>query len=238
MSSFVWHDLMTTDADRACAFYGEVFGWRFESIAMGPFTASLITHGDARLGTIMPEPQLPASHWMPYVRVANATAMCAVVKQLGGSVCSAPFDVPIIGRFAIASDPQGGWFSLIEDRCAVDPGPMRFGWDELWTGDVHAAATFYAIVFGWTFTPGVAEARTIQDGGRAIGGMRRRSLWERPAWIPSITSEDVSRSQQRSLRFGAREVAPGIYADPTGARFSIKSLSPAREVEVPRQLRA
>src|SRR5512141_3189196 len=96
--TFVWHDLMTTDAERARGFYGELFGWRFEPLAMGPFTAWAIVAaaagGERRIGTIMPEPSLPSSHWMPYAGVDEVEPACARVRALGGGVCMDPIDVP------------------------------------------------------------------------------------------------------------------------------------------------
>ena len=228
MSTFVWHDLMTTDADRARGFYGELFGWRFEPYELGRLAMWMIEAGGERVGTIMPEPSLPASHWMPYLGASDLDGACARVEQLGGAVCTSAA-LPGLGRFAIAGDPQGGWFSLVDrSSCASDgdapAGLGRFGWDELATGDAHAAATFYAVMFGWTFEQ-QGDYREIKSGARAIGGVRAQSMFARPAWIPSILVDDVDAASARAARLGATIDLRGVLADPSGARFALRAIA-------------
>jgi predicted enzyme related to lactoylglutathione lyase len=228
--TFVWHDLMTTDADRARGFYGELFGWRFEPLAMGPLSAWLITADGAPLGTIMPEASLPSSHWMPYLGVDDVDAACARVKQLGGHVCMAAMDVPPLGRFAIAGDPQGGWFSLLRRPDGAPPPPPpatgRFAFDELGTSDAQAAATFYAVLFGWTFATrgdNGATYREVRHGDRAIGGVCAQSLFARPAWMPSVAVDDLDGASLRATRLGGTAVTRGVIADPTGATIGLRA---------------
>lgn len=224
MGEFVWHDLMTTDADRARGFYGELFGWRFEAIAVGPFRGSLVMGDGERIGAILPEPSLPASHWMPYVGVGDVEAACARIESLGGHVCTPAIEVAPLGRFAIAGDPQGGWFSLVERDAAAAPARHRFGWDELATDDVLGAATFYAVLFGWAVAPSPdGDAREVRRDARAIGAIRAGEPdAARPAWIPSILVDDALSATARALRLGAKVIAPGVLADPSGARFSLR----------------
>jgi uncharacterized protein len=230
LGTFVWHDLMTTDADAARAFYGELLGWRFTPLPMGPLTAWMIADASGgRLGTIMPEPTLPASHWMPYVAVDDVDATCARVKALGGGVCVGAMEVVPLGRFAIAADPQGGWFSVLERRGGSHaPASSRsngFCFDELVTSDGHAGATFYAALFGWTLRvigDGAALYRRIVHGGGDIGGVRAQSLFARPSWRPSIAVDDVDGTCARAAQLGGRVVSPGVIADPTGASFALR----------------
>jgi predicted enzyme related to lactoylglutathione lyase len=229
MSTFVWHDLMTTDAERVRGFYGELFGWRFEPVALGPLTAYLIVSDGARLGTIMPEPSLPASHWMPYLAAPDVDAACERVATLGGGVCMPPVHVAPLGRFAIAGDPQGGWFSLLErpaDEAGAPPAATRFAWDELVTHDPPAAATFYAVLLGWIYDvreDGGAVHRAIRAGDRAIGAIRAGDAGPRPAWIPSIAVDEPAAIAARARRLGATDATPGVLADPTGARFALRA---------------
>ena len=228
MTTFVWHDLMTTDADRARGFYGELFGWWFEPYELGACTMWMIRAGDETIGTIMPEASLPASHWMPYLGAGDLDDACARVEKLGGAVCTSA-KLPGLGRFAIAGDPQGGWFSLVDRSSSAEQalGPGRFGWDELATGDAHAAITFYAVLFGWTFAQ-EGDTREIRSGLRAIGGVRAQSMFARPAWIPSILVEDIAAATARAARLGATTAEPGVLADPSGARLRPARYSPLR----------
>jgi len=53
------------------------------------------------------------NHWHVYFAVADADATAAKVTELGGSMLAEPFDTPA-GRMAVARDPQGAAFSIIQ----------------------------------------------------------------------------------------------------------------------------
>jgi predicted enzyme related to lactoylglutathione lyase len=117
-----WTELATHDADRARAFYGSIFGWRFEER-----TAPETPYGFAWLGDHMvaglfplegaPMQHVPA-HWMIYFRVAQCDGRAEWVAAHGGRIVVAPTDVPGWGRFSVLQDPQGGMFSVVERRRA------------------------------------------------------------------------------------------------------------------------
>ncbi len=52
------------------------------------------------------------SHWLVYFAVDDTDAAVAKTQELGGSVRTAPMDIPI-GRFAVLGDPQGATFAVI-----------------------------------------------------------------------------------------------------------------------------
>jgi hypothetical protein len=104
---FVWHDLMTTDAKRAEDYYVKLFGWRIETMTSTGSPPRMIVDGPGPIGGIVEEKAIPASHWMPYVSVANVDAAAKKCSSLGGSVCVPPTDIPHVGRFAVVGDPLG-----------------------------------------------------------------------------------------------------------------------------------
>jgi predicted enzyme related to lactoylglutathione lyase len=53
------------------------------------------------------------NHWHVYFAVDDADAAAAKVSGLGGSILVEPFDSPV-GRIAVARDPQGAMFSVIQ----------------------------------------------------------------------------------------------------------------------------
>ncbi len=118
-----WNELATKDAKAAEEFYCNVFGWtaKTEHMEMGAYTTFM--NGEAMAGGLMQMTEewgdIPP-HWMIYFTVKNTDAHCEKVKQLGGTVCVEPFDIPDIGRFAVVNDPQGAVFSII-DLIAPDP---------------------------------------------------------------------------------------------------------------------
>ena len=127
-----FNGLHTRDPEAAKAFYGAVFGW--EALPMGMW--ALRAYGDhlellnpgtrartrefggperfeevvAALSVIPDDqPDTPA-HWDVTFGVADADAIAAKAKELGGTVVVEPFDAPWI-RGTVIRDPQGATFN-------------------------------------------------------------------------------------------------------------------------------
>jgi predicted enzyme related to lactoylglutathione lyase len=88
-----WTDLMTTDADAARRFYGELFGWE---IAVGGEEtgyygmASIDGKNIAGVGGMMGDNQPPA--WTTYLASTDADATAAAITAAGGKLLQEPFD--------------------------------------------------------------------------------------------------------------------------------------------------
>jgi len=117
-SSFSWSELNTREVEGAKAFYGDVFGWGFETEALGEERGSYTTImlGGGPVGGVLdmnergvPE-EVPA-HWQVYFAVEDTDATAEQAKA-GGGVMVEPFDVPV-GRIAILHDPHGASFAVI-----------------------------------------------------------------------------------------------------------------------------
>ena len=238
---FVRHDLMTEDAARAQAFYCALFGWKIEERQMPGFLYRRIVAGPGPIGGIVEEQHIPASHWMPYIAVADVEAACTKARQLGGSQCMPPCDIPQLGRFAVLGDPQGGVFSVYKGLPAspgADPDvpvPGRVCWNELWTSDPEGALRFYRGMFGWQDRPkdiGPMGTYHVQVLGHAdVGGIMRNPQPMPTSWSPYFLAPDLEASTQKAAALGARVcVGPtpipdvgrfSLLADPTGAMFSL-----------------
>ena len=118
LGTIVWNELMTTDPEKAGAFYGGLTGWTLEKMDMGPMGFyHLFKRGDTPAGGMM---QLPADaparpHWLPYVAVADADASAARAAELGATVLVPPTDIQDWGRFAVAMDPTGAVFGVLQN---------------------------------------------------------------------------------------------------------------------------
>ncbi|HET7244733.1 MAG TPA: hypothetical protein VFJ07_07835 [Streptosporangiaceae bacterium] len=53
------------------------------------------------------------TRWQPYFEVADCDIAAAAVTANGGTVVVPASDVPGVGRFAVALDPDGAQFSVI-----------------------------------------------------------------------------------------------------------------------------
>jgi predicted enzyme related to lactoylglutathione lyase len=121
-----WNELYTTNVDAAGKFYVNTFGWKTESVDMGPMgTYTLFQHAGAKkdssnsenAGGMMPMPPsmkgVPSS-WVAYFAVTDCDASTKKATELGGKVLAPPMDIPNIGRFSMVQDPQGAAFALFK----------------------------------------------------------------------------------------------------------------------------
>jgi predicted enzyme related to lactoylglutathione lyase len=117
-----WNELFTDNVDAAGKFYVQTFGWRSESVDMGPMGTYTLFSKDGSKGTnragMMPMPPnmkgAPPS-WLVYFAASDCDASAKKVEGLGGKVLAPPTDIPgNIGRFAVVSDPQGAVFALFQ----------------------------------------------------------------------------------------------------------------------------
>lgn len=114
---FSWHELATSDAQGALAFYSELFGWsRGPAHDMGPAGVyQLIEHGGAQVGGFYKLTDTSkAPHWLTYIEVASVDKAAAAAKAAGGRVTQGPMEVPGGSRIAQILDPQGGAFAVHE----------------------------------------------------------------------------------------------------------------------------
>ena len=192
--SFIWYELMTTDAEAAGRFYSAVVpGWRFGERVPVDIDYRMILRSDGgNAGGVMNLTAEIQEHgarpvWLGYVGVGDVDSTVADIKARGGSVLMPPWDVPGVGRLAMVADPQGNALYLMRpeppegdveaasDVFAPDIAE-RVAWNELSTSDPAEARTFYGELFGWTsdeFMPmgEFGEYRFFADKGTTIGAV-------------------------------------------------------------------
>jgi uncharacterized protein len=111
-----WNELITTDAQAALAFYGELFGWKLlQEMDMGPAGKYLIYgQGDKHYGGMMtktPDMPMPPA-WIYYINADDLDAALARATSKGGNKLMGPMEVPGGTRVAQLTDPQGAVFAL------------------------------------------------------------------------------------------------------------------------------
>ncbi|MFL5347948.1 MAG: VOC family protein [Hyalangium sp.] len=240
---FVWRELMTTDAAKARAFYGALFGWTFDEIDTGVRSKySLIHHGGKQLGGLF-EHHGP-SQWVSYVSVADVDAVARMAVELGGKVPRGSEDIPNVGRFAIVQDFAGALIVAFHDlKGDPTPEPARpgeFCWETLGTPDAARAKAFYGKLFGWTTMKGwggTATMFTTDDSTRGQIAEIQENKEFKPAWLPHVRVEKLVPTCDRVSELGGQVPAPlfavpgvgriAVIADPTGGHMSI--FEPARK---------
>jgi predicted enzyme related to lactoylglutathione lyase len=116
--AFTWNELNSRDLDGATAFYGSVFGLRWEDYGPageGPAYKVANTTAGSVAGATEMAAEMPAevpAYWAVYFWVEDAAATAARASELGGSIQVPVFDTPQ-GPVAVLRDPQGATFSVI-----------------------------------------------------------------------------------------------------------------------------
>ena len=107
-----WTELMTNDAEKAVAFYTEVF-----DLTATPFgdegTYHVLTLGDRPVGGIMRFDEMRPA-WGIYFQVEDVDGIAKRVKEAGGQAYLEPEDIPSVGRVSVLADPQGAAFGVMK----------------------------------------------------------------------------------------------------------------------------
>lgn len=203
-----WYELGTTDLDGAGAFYGRIFGWQVVDSGMEGFDYRLAQSDGDMVAGMMARPggqDAPPPAWLIYFAADDCDRTAAAIAAAGGAICQPPADIPGTGRFAVATDPQGAAFGVLQpdmsamseaERAAAaahapfDQSKAGHGnWNELMTSDPVAGFAFYAGLFGWTKgeTMGMGAMgayQLIRRDGVDIGAMMGLGEAPVPAWLP------------------------------------------------------
>ncbi len=241
----VWHDLMTTNAEKSIEFYSKLFGWKTDEFDMGDMGKYQMINVDGEnIGGFVPmdpETEIPST-WLAYVTVQDVDDLVKRVPELGGAVSMEPTDIPEVGRFAIVAGPEGAAISPFKGLTEMPekenpPTSGRFVWDELISSNASASKEFYSSIFEWTpndVDMGEMGQYTIFKRGEkdAAGLMQMPPEAGMPSlWIPYIGTDDVDGAAGRVEGLGGGIAVPpsdipgigrfSVAADITGATFAL-----------------
>jgi predicted enzyme related to lactoylglutathione lyase len=128
-----WHELLAADAQKAFAFYVELFGWRKPDAEKGPPEEDgyqLFTSGGQILGGICTKERSdPVPYWVFYINVDDIEAAMERVKTAGGRIYEDPVKMPSGSWITRCADPQGAAFALQGER-----NRDAVGWSTEWGG--------------------------------------------------------------------------------------------------------
>ena len=110
---FVHVELNTTDVNQARAFYGKLFDWTLEDVAMGENVYTMIKVGKGTGGGIMKQLMPGAgSAWLAYVEVDDIEVATKKARGLGAKVMKDVTEVMGMGWLSIIVDPTGAMLGL------------------------------------------------------------------------------------------------------------------------------
>lgn len=215
-----WINMLTPTPEAAKAFFGELFGWTFKDMAGLGYVVRLEGRDIGGMFDLhgMNTPKGATAGFSVMVKVADADATSARVKELGGSAKEA-FDIMTQGRMAVCHDPLGAEFDLWQPNRMqgfdVDPrlhgAPTAF---ETITSDPARATAFYEALFGWdsdTKTmPGGDDYTTFSLDGVEVAGLMAippgKSLPSH--WGVYFTVRNVDEAAQKAVQLGGKLCVP------------------------------
>jgi hypothetical protein len=238
---------MTNDTDGAIDFYSKIVGWGTLPFEGSETPYTMWTVGETPIGGVSAiDPATMGDmppNWMAHISTPDVDATANRIKVLGGAIHTEPMDIPNIGRFAVASDPQGAAFAIFgsaEEAAGPDEAaqPGEFSWSELATTDYRAAFDFYSDLFGWEITNdsdmgGMGIYRIFGLNGRDLGGMYDKTdqMPGPPFWLYYVSVKDIDKTAEAVKQHGGQvlhgpmEVPGGDRIaqcmDPQGAAFAI-----------------
>ena len=226
----VWRDLLTNDPAASQRFYGELFGWEFESIGnasnLDSNTAyTLIRHNGKLIGgmidTVALNNRRDISQWIVLMSVEDVDASARRAEAEGGDIVTRPTDLKSRGRLAVVSDAQGALLGLLQTRdgdpADVTPEIGGFLWDELWTSSVSDAEAFYSGVAGLhaerpelaNNSEATEQYRVLKAGDDPRAGMMPMPLdGLAPVWVSYLRVADPAAITARVDGLGGRVIVP------------------------------
>ena len=224
----IWRDLLTNDPAASQRFYGELFGWEFESVGDASNLRSnsaytLIRHNGRLIGGMVDTLALnnrdDISQWVVLMAVEDLDARVAAATANGGMIVTPPTDLQERGRLALVRDAEGALLGLLETRDGDprdrEPEIGDFLWEELWTTDVPNAGTFYNKVAGLTpdsvdidTSEGAAVTYNLLRAGETprVGIMQNPLEGLDPVWVSYIRVANPAAITSRVADLGGRVI--------------------------------
>jgi predicted enzyme related to lactoylglutathione lyase len=248
VGKFVWYDLITHDLQATSRFYEDLFGWSFVNTSPDDNSVKTILRQGVPIGNaaqVKPENKdINESRWIGYMSVEDVYMAAALIELNKGTIYTKPKDLPNRGHIAIALDPQGAVFALVEAENGDPPDlqtPQKNNWigSELWTTDLKGSVLFYNLLARYELElvdiGADQQYHLLNRDGKPRAGIAK-ILWDdvKPNWIPYVAVEDVMAVLQKTEKYGSQVlIHPGteyqenpvaIIADPSGAVFGIQQM--------------
>jgi predicted enzyme related to lactoylglutathione lyase len=219
-------------------FYGELFGWKTQTIPGANYTVIDTQGGEGINGGI--GKSRTGEAWSTfYVEADDLQAVLDKAESLGATTAMPVTEIPGMVTFALFTDPDGlliGLVQSVEPQEGVPQGPSAgdgapVDWFEVLGSDPERTWAFYSELFGWKVSEGSDSYGLVDtEAGRGIRGGLGTS--EEDRWATTYASvPDVGKTLARAEELGgARIYGPnavddhmesGAFRDPAGNVFGV-----------------
>ena len=244
---FVWYDLMTKDVNASKAFYGGLFGWRFEDTKRNERPYAIARIGSDPVAGLVDVSSMPDAgpQWLSFMAVDNVDRVVGMVKTAGGKVLVEPREIASIARAAVVTDPQGAPLGFAQLHRTIPgvvdpqhPVPSRFFWQEYLAGDAAKALDFYKRLARYesaiTDTRLGVEYHVLRTATRPRAGLFQLPEASNvlPSWLPYVLVQDPAAVAGRVTALGGSIVVAAaperrngslvVIADPGGALLALQ----------------
>lgn len=240
-----WYELGTSNLDRGADFYSQVLGWQVVDSGMDGFDYRLARSDDDMVAGLMSnagQQGNPSPNWVIYFAVDDCDRSAADIRAAGGTIFRGPDDIPGTGRFAVAADPQGAVFGLLQPDMsqmseaeiartktggAFNQNKAGHGnWNELMSSDPAAGFAFYSDLFGWSKGEAMdmGEMGTYQlfrRNGADIGAVMGLGDAPVPAWLPYFGVAGAVTKTAGAIRSAGGRVHHGPVEVPGPAYIAV-----------------
>jgi predicted enzyme related to lactoylglutathione lyase len=119
-SALCWNELALPDVAAVEGFYQPLFGWQLQRVPTpegAPEIVGIANRAGWRNGNLRAATDQPPA-WTPYFGAESCADAADRATELGGQLLFGPIDLPS-GRMAVAADPQGAVFGIVDGE--MDP---------------------------------------------------------------------------------------------------------------------
>lgn len=114
----VHFEIPVDDGDRACAFYGQVFGWELSRFGDFPYWTTEAGEGEG-IGGALAGRDPDSAGLMFYIAVDDIAAALDAIGAAGGSALTEPVPIPGVGWSAHFADSEGNRVGVFQDDPSV-----------------------------------------------------------------------------------------------------------------------
>lgn len=242
---FIWYELLTSDSGAAQEFYASIFGWTFQDSGQQDADYHIIGATEGEIGGLIPLTDDMKSggarpSWLGYIGVDDVDATAASIVNAGGTIHMPAWDIPNVGRLAMAADPQGAPFYVMrgasdEESHAFAYDRPRLGhcaWNELATSDRPGAMRFYGDLFGWKKDGEMDMGpmgpyeflRRADVEGMFAGVMTKTKEMPASLWSYYFRVADIDEAVGRTQAGGGQIIVDPIEIP--GGEFSVNAVDP------------
>ena len=230
--------LSASDLAASTAFYGKLFGWRTHEVTPEITGAATPTGPNVSLRANTP---VGFPGMVPFIGVADVSAMLDRIVAGGGTIERAPWSVPMAGTLARFADPSGTIYGLtsgVPGTLALVPVP--FGSNpkppagticsiEMYSTDHTVTARFFNDLFEWGTLETMPQYLGFDPGG-GISGVFQSHTPSLPAvayvYVPDAAATLKEIEAAGGTRVGDPIAAPGMgtfgyFIDPSGTHMGL-----------------